>query len=342
MRVCICGVQVPFARGGSELLIEALGRELRARHVETETVLLPFKWYPDKEVLSHALAWRLIDLTESQGRPIDLVVATKFPSYLVRHPRKVLWLFHQFRQAYDLRESPFAGSQDPAVLDAVRRMDARAFSECAGIYTISKNVSGRLLRYNQVESTHLYPPPPLSDRYRCEGYGDFIFCAGRLESMKRLDLLLRAVALSKPPLRCVIAGTGPEAGLLKRLAGELGIEGRVEFPGWVSDESLLEYYATCRAVYYAPYDEDYGFTTLEAFRSRKPVLTASDSGGVLEWVTHRETGLVTAPEPAALAAALDVIAQDEASCRRWGGSGWERARHIDWEPIIDRLLTTAP
>jgi len=345
LRVCVCGVQVPFARGGSELLVESLAAQLRQRAVETDVVQLPFKWYPRPAVLSHALAWRLLDLTESQGRPIDLVIATKFPSYLVRHPRKVLWLFHQFRQAYDLGPGEYGdlmnGADDRHVREAVLRMDKVAFGECQVRYTISRNVSRRLLAYNGMESIPLYPPPPFEGRYRCDGYGDFILAAARLEAIKRVDLLLRGVALSKTRPRCVIAGEGPQREPLGRLAKELGLAGRVELPGWVSEERLLELYATCRAVYNAPFDEDYGLVTLEAFRSRKPVLTATDSGGVLEWVTDGETGLVAQPEPASMARVLDVLVEDTPLCERLGSAGFGRARSVDWEQVIDALLAAA-
>lgn len=338
MRIAICGVQVPFVRGGSELLVESLARELRGRGIETDVVQLPFKWYPSREVLSHALAWRLLDLTESSGRPLDLVIATKFPSYLVRHSNKVLWLFHQFRQAYDLEKSPYGEENDGGVREAVRRMDGAAFGECRNIFTISGNVGQRLRVYNRVESTPLYPPPPLDGRYRCDEYSDFILSAGRLESIKRVDLLIKSVAASKARPRCVIAGNGPDAEPLRRLAKELGLANRVSFEGWVSEERLLELYATCRAVYYAPYDEDYGFVTLEAFRSQKPVVTAADSGGVLEWVTDGATGFVIEPDPKALGVAIDRVMEDPALCERLGEAGFERAKGVTWDRVIEALV----
>ena len=90
---------------------------------------MPFKWYPGTRVLDQAFLWRLVDLTESDGRPIDRVIATKFPAYCVRHPNKVAWVLHQFRQAYDydrtelgqFSESP----EDRATRRAVERLDAR-------------------------------------------------------------------------------------------------------------------------------------------------------------------------------------------------------------------------
>ena len=63
-------------------------------------------------------------------------------------------------------------------------------------------------------------------------------------------------------------------------------------------------YARCACVFYAPWDEDYGLVTLEAFHSGKPVVTTDDSGGVLEFVKDGETGLVTRPDPLAVAESL--------------------------------------
>ena len=101
-RVVVCEVQVPFVHGGAEYHVRALHQQLRAHGYQAELVSIPFKWYPKKEILAHASAWRLIDLTESNGQPIDLVIGTKFPSYFVRHPNKVAWLIHQYRAAYEL------------------------------------------------------------------------------------------------------------------------------------------------------------------------------------------------------------------------------------------------
>ena len=101
-RILVCEAQVPFIRGGAESLVRELVGQLRIRGYETDIVSVPFKWYPAEELLAHAAAWRLLDLSESTGRPVDLVIATKFPTYFARHPNKVTWLVHQYRAAYEL------------------------------------------------------------------------------------------------------------------------------------------------------------------------------------------------------------------------------------------------
>lgn len=344
-RICICGVQVPFARGGAEFLIDSLRDQLREHGHQVDVVNLPFKWYPSRRVLTHAMLWRLADLTESQGVAVDRVICTKFPTYLVNHPNKVTWLFHQFRQAYDLLGTAYGelgdGGEDQAVLQAVRRMDGEALPESRHVYTIAKNVSTRLQKYNDIASEALYPPPPLGTRYYCDSFGDFILSVGRLDAIKRNDLLIQALAAGPSSLRAVITGTGHDRQRLEDLAKQLGVESRVEFAGFVSEERLLELYAKCRAVYYAPFDEDYGFVTLEAMRSGKPVVTTTDAGGVLEFVEPERTGLVCPPDPAAIGAAFDRLAADLPLCERLGGVAQQSTGYITWERVV-AALTQAP
>ena len=76
--VLVCEAQVPFVHGGAEVLVRELLRELRARGYLAELVSVPFKWYPKQEILPHAAAWRLLDLTTSNGRAVDAVIASKF------------------------------------------------------------------------------------------------------------------------------------------------------------------------------------------------------------------------------------------------------------------------
>jgi glycosyltransferase involved in cell wall biosynthesis len=343
VRVAICAPQVPFERGGAEILVDDLARAVAERGHEIDVVRLPFKWYPSVDLLQSALSWRLLDLTEANGRPIDVVVGTKFPSYLVRHPRKVVWLVHQFRQAYDLHGTPLAQfGDDPegaAVREAVREMDRRAFEEARGLFAISGNVAGRLRRFNGLDATVLRPPPQRLD-LAWLGDDGYVLSVGRLDRAKRNDLLLEALALV-PDARAVIVGDGPERGQLEKLVQRLRLGERVRFAGHVGDGELSELYGRCRAVFYAPYDEDYGFVPLEAHLAEKAVITASDAGGVLDAVRHEETGLIADPEPASLASAIGRLSADPALARRLGAAGREPARALDWATIVTALLDAA-
>ncbi len=342
-RIAICAAQIPFIRGGAEVLYESLRDELVRRGHPTEIVSLPFNWSSRLNIIQSALAWRLVDLTSSAGEPIDLVIATRFPSYLVRHPRKVVWLIHQFRQIYDLKGTRYSDfgdrTEDGEIEKILRQFDQRGLGEARARYSISRNTAERLARFNRLDAEPLYPPPGLAGRYRSGDYGDYVFSAGRLDPMKRFDLLLRAVAAAKTPVRCVIAGEGPERENLAHLAAELGIEGRVELPGRVSDERLIELYAGALAVFYAPFDEDYGYVTVEAFKSRRPVLTTSDSGGVLEFVVDGVNGFICAPgAQREMGSRIDRLAADAALARRLGEAGEERVAEIHWDGVVERLL----
>jgi glycosyltransferase involved in cell wall biosynthesis len=336
MDIAICGAQVPFMRGGAELamenLVAALGRDHRA-----ELVRLPAAWEKDR-LFDSALAWRLVPLDA------DLVIATNFPSYFVRHPRKRVWLFHQHRGAYDGADAAWSDfGLDDDSLETQRLLsdwDVRALEEAERLFTISARVADRLARYNGLAAEPLYHPPPLHDRLHPGPFGDYVFCPTRLEHNKRPQLVVEGLARSTSGIRAVLAGRGSLEGELRQRAQRLGIDDRLELPGFVSDEELVTLYAGCRAVVYAPFDEDYGYVTLQAYYAAKPVITASDSGGVLEWVDDGVTGLVTDGSPEAVADAIDRLAGDDALARRLGQAGQARVADLGWHAVVERL--TAP
>jgi glycosyltransferase involved in cell wall biosynthesis len=339
MRIVVAAPQVPFVRGGAELMADDLVDALRARGHEAELVTIPFKWYPGTRVLDQAFLWRLADLEEADGRRIDRVIATKFPAYCVRHPCKVAWVLHQFRQAYDYDGTElgqFSSSPaDRATRHAVTRLDGIALGEAHRVFATSRNVADRLRRYNGIEASVL-PHPPQSLAYRWEEPQGYVLSVNRLDRAKRIDLLVEAVRTA-PGLRAVIAGEGPDRERLEQLARDL--DGRVEFAGRVDADTLADLYARSLAVYYAPVDEDFGMVPFEAFRSGKPVVTAADSGGPLEVVTDRETGLVTAPEPAELARAFSYLAEHLDDAKAWGAAGRARAERVTWDACVDALLS---
>jgi glycosyltransferase involved in cell wall biosynthesis len=203
-RVIVCEAQVPFVRGGAEYLVRTLVAQLLQRGFCAELVSVPFKWYPKEELLAHAAAWRLIDLSESNGQPIDLVIGTKFPSYFVRHPNKVAWLVHQHRAAYELcgtEYSDFTHTElDVGLREHLIRLDGQMLRECRRVFTISRTTADRLEKFNGLRRRPLYPPPPFADRLLPGPYGDYVLFVGRLESIKRPDLLVRAMRQVHRPI----------------------------------------------------------------------------------------------------------------------------------------------
>jgi glycosyltransferase involved in cell wall biosynthesis len=340
--VLVCSVQTPFVTGGSELLVEELRANLARRGFRVDVANVPFRGCPPSEIVRQALAWRLIDVTESNGEKVDLVIPTKFPSYVGDHPCKVTWLFHQHREAYDLFGTDYCSFTDSPdhrqVREAIRTLDETSLAECRRIFSISRNVADRLSRYNHLEATPLYPPPHHRDRYRCDGYGDFLLYAGRLELTKRPSLMVDALARTRGGARLKIAGAGSLEKELRRHIERLGVGDRVELLGFVSDEDLFDLYGRCRAALYVPLDEDYGYVTVESFLSQKPVVTATDSGGVLEFVEDDVNGAVSSPEPEALADAIDGMwALPETRLKEMGVEGRSRVEDISWDRVIDCL-----
>jgi glycosyltransferase involved in cell wall biosynthesis len=341
MRILVTHPQVPFAHGGAEVLAERLTDELNARGHEAALVTVPFKWYPRARVLEHAFVWRMLDLEEVEEGPVDLLIATKFPSYVARHPNKRVWLVHQFRQAYDLDRTELGELGESATDRATRRkiheLDRRTLGEANRLFAISRNVAERLRGALGLEAEVVLPPPQELD-YRCETYGDFVLSVGRLDRAKRVDLLLDAAA-ADPELRIVVAGDGPDRERLEHVAQSHKLDGRVEFRGRVDGAELATLYASAAAVYYAPVDEDYGMVPYEAFLSEKPVVTTTDAGGPLDVVTDRKTGLVTEPRAAALAAALRYLREHPDDGRAWGRAGKAVAERVTWDAAIARLLS---
>jgi glycosyltransferase involved in cell wall biosynthesis len=336
MRIAVCAPQVPFVRGGAEIMADRLVLELRGH--EADLVTVPYKWYPGSRVLSQAFLWRLLDLEESDGGSIDLVIATKFPAYVVRHPNKVVWLLHQFRQAYELDGTALGqfgdSAADRATVQAVRRLDRVALGEARRLFATSRNVAERLERATGL-AAEVLPHPPQELAYRSEQPEGYVLSVNRLDRSKRIDLLIEAAA-SDPALHVVITGEGPDRARLEGLAG--GANGRIRFTGRVGDEELADLYARCSAVFYAPVDEDFGMVPYEAFLSSKPVLTTADAGGPLEVVRDRETGLVVAPEPAELARAAAYLVAHADEAQAWGGAGRAVAERVTWDAALDRLL----
>ena len=340
-RVVVAAVQSPYLSGGAERHVDRLTEELVARGVNAEKVTMPFFENAHPDVIKSALMWRLGDYERFAGEKVDALIATRFPSYLARHRRKVVWLIHQYRVVYDqfgTAYSDYTGSADDLrIRDMVRHMDARALGEARRVFANSENVAARLRKYNGIESEALYHPPPLSGRYRRGDPGDSALWVGRLERWKRPGLAIGALAHA-PKAKLTIVGDGPERGALESYARSLGVESRCEFAGRVSDEELLDRYSRARVVLATACDEDYGYVPLEAFLSGKAVLTVSDGGGPLEFVRNGKTGFVADPTPEALGGLLERIWDGSTELAELAERGRTEVEKISWNHVVDSLL----
>lgn len=342
-KVLICSSAVPFVRGGAELLTEGLARAVAEAGYQVDVLSIPFQWDPPRKVVESCLSWRMLDLENVPFGGIDLVITTKFPTYAVKHHNKVGWVLHQHRGAYDLAGtiyddlSRYEAAQEYRQL--IRDMDRRFLSECRRVFTISRNVSRRLVEYCAVESEPVYHPPPFDGKYYSGDYGDDVLLVGRLEPLKRVDLAIKAMKLVGNPRAVLrIAGGGFLEEPLRELAASEGVAERVSFEGFVQDDELLSLYSRAGCVVYVPYDEDFGYATLEAFKSRRPVVVTEDSGGTLEFVRDGENGRVVPARPAELAGAIDELLSDRRKAARFGDTGYDHVEGINWSSVIEKLV----
>jgi glycosyltransferase involved in cell wall biosynthesis len=335
MDVVVCGAQKPFMRGGAEQHQENLVDAFRQAGHQVDLVRLPVAWEKGR-LFDAALAWRLVPIDA------DVVVTTNFPSYFARHPRKVVWLFHQHRGAYDAADAPWTdvGLDDDSleVQRTLTEWDNIALGEAAKLFTTSRVVAERLARFNGLTGVPLYHPPPLAERLHPGRYGDYVLAVNRFEANKRPGLLAEAFGHVRGNATGIAAGRGGLWADVKEQVRRLSVDERVRLPGFVSDDELVSLFAGALAVLYAPVDEDFGYVTLQAFMAGKPVITAKDSGGVLEWVEHGVTGLVTDGSPEAVAAAIDELAADRALAQQLGEAGRELVRGLSWADVVSTLL----
>ena len=343
-RVAVVTSSPPSVEGGHLVIARSLVAALRDTGHDADLVVTPSHPF-GRQASAYLATWRTDVRRDAAGRPVDRVVSLRYPSYAVRHPAHVCWLNHRMREYYD-GWPRFAATLGP--ISHVKERLRRAALHAADSYLLRRNVNrvfaqsrtiqARLRRFGGIQAEVLYPPAPQRP-YRCDAYGDEILAVSRLTPLKRLDLLVRALAEPVAAgVRCAIAGDGEQREALTRLAGELGLDRRIRFVGAVDPAGLVQHFATCRAVCFPPLDEDYGFVTVEAFSSRKPVVTCTDSGGPAELVRDGVSGFVCEPTPAALAKALACVAGDRELAERLGAAGFERAAALTWPATVKTLL----
>lgn len=341
-RIAVVTSAPPGVEGGHLVIARSLVQALGEAGHDASVVTTPS--YPfGHQAREYFDTWRT-DVRTLNGQRVDHVITTRYPSYAVRHPSHVCWLNHTMREYYDLWDD-FSGRLSPQgrIKESVRRglihaADSHFFYwHVKHLYAQSKTVQARLRRWNHTSSELLYPPAPPRP-YRCDGYDPYLFVVSRLAPLKRIDLVLDALAT--PPaqgLRCVIAGEGSERGALEQRALQLGLADRVTFAGRIDDEALVEYLARCRAVAFVPKQEDYGFVTAEAFSSSKAVITTTDSGGPAELVEDGVHGRVVPPEAGALGLALAEVMASAATAERFGSNARAVADTMSWAHVAATL-----
>lgn len=346
MKICITTVQAPFVSGGAELHALNLRNALLQHGHEAEIVTIPFMDSPIDYIENHIVASRLFDLTNSWAGKIDLCIGLKFPAYYIPHDNKICWVLHQHRAAYELFNTEFSNIKDTPegchIRDVVTRADKKYLSEAKRIYSNSQNVSDRMSKYTGLASVPLYHPCPDMDKFYAGEYGDYILMPSRINITKRQLLAVEAMALTKSPVKLCIVGKADndyEKQRLLKLIKDKKLGDKIKYLDFVSQEEKFKLYANARAVLFIPWDEDYGYITLEAMAASKAVITAKDSGGPLEFVENEKNGLIVDPTPESLAAAMDAIFKSKTMPKQFGEKSREilAEKDITWVHVVKEL-----
>jgi glycosyltransferase involved in cell wall biosynthesis len=304
------------------------------RHVDTEWIQLPISEASFETILRGYLDSYDLDLSA-----YDLVVSTKAPTYAARHPNHVCWLLHQIRVFYDRFDDEYGKLPAQALVQlqsqrqTIQRLDNLALRRVRKIFTNGQETARRLKLYNGFDAEVLYPPV-FSQGYYCAEQQHFLL-PGRLHRWKRVDLAIRAMQHLPNDIPLLIAGAGEDEPEFRKLAGS---DPRVQFLGFVTDEQMRRLYANALAVLFVPKDEDFGYITVEAMLSHKPVIVCKDSGEPALLVNHGRTGFVVNPDPAEIAGAMGLLVTNRELAREMGERAFQSAPSQSWDHVVQRLI----
>ncbi len=304
------------------------------RHVDTDWIQIPISEASFETILRGYLDCHELDLSS-----YDLVVSTKAPTYAAHHPNHVCWLLHQIRVFYDRFDDEYgklpaqALAQLQSQRQAIQRLDNLALRSVRKIFTNGQETARRLKLYNGFDAEVLYPPVFTEGHY-CAGQEHFLL-PGRLHRWKRVDLAIRAMKQLSADIPLLIPGTGEDEQEFRKLAGN---DPRIQFLGFVSDEEMLRLYANALAVLFVPKDEDFGYITIEAMLSHKPVIVCKDSGEPALLVNNGRMGFVVDPDPAEIAGAMGILAANRELAREMGEHAFQSAPSQSWDHVVRRLI----
>jgi glycosyltransferase involved in cell wall biosynthesis len=344
MKILVTANKVPFMPGGADYHIAGLVNHLRQYGHQVEEIRLPFKFSPEADIKKLMDFCDGFDLNRPNGTQIDKVISLQFPGYGVKHADHTVWLMHQHRAVYELFEQQPGTPELTQLKEHIVQYDNRVLKQAKKIYSNSRRVSQRLQQYNRIDSEPLYHPPFGAEHFFCERAKPYIFCPSRLERLKRQDLLIKAAQYFKTPVAVIIAGDGGQKNYYQNLIDKYRVADKVRLIGTVTETEKHAFYAYSLAVFFAPFDEDYGYITLEAMLSAKPVITCHDSGGPLEFVKNAQTGYVLNPDPKLIAKHIDRLYEDTALAEKMGNQGLKqyKKKAISWDTVIKALTNTCP
>ncbi|MHB8839336.1 MAG: glycosyltransferase [Gemmatimonadaceae bacterium] len=258
-------------------------------------------------------------------RGYDLVISSAHAvAHRVRVPasaRHLVYCHTPIRYAWDLRERYLEdaglhrgvrGWAARAMLEWIRRGDARAAQRPDAYAVNSRYIQERVRRCYDREATIIHPPVDV-EYFTPEGRpGDFYLTASRMVPYKKISMIAEAFARHLPKRRLVVIGDGPEMPRVRQVAAA-----NVEVLGAQPRDVLRDYLRRARAFVFAA-DEDFGILPVEAQACGTPVI-AYGVGGARETVVDGVTGVFFGEQTAqALVESVrrfEAIALDPAACR---------------------------
>jgi glycosyltransferase involved in cell wall biosynthesis len=248
-RIAVVTSSPPLTEGGHLVIARSLVRALEEAGHEAGLVATPQNRF-GRQASAYLATW-LTDIgVDGAGHATDQVISLRFPSYAVRHERHVCWLNHRMREYYD-RWDDFRAtlSWQGQLKEGVRRRAIHTVDRYLLTHNVtrllaqSNTIQARLQRWGGIPSDVVYPPPPQRP-YRCDGYGDYVFAVSRLTALKRLSLLIEALARPEAAgIACFIAGDGEQRRSLEHAIETRGLSGRVHLLGRIDDRQLLDHLA---------------------------------------------------------------------------------------------------
>jgi glycosyltransferase involved in cell wall biosynthesis len=211
------------------------------------------------------------------------------------------------------------------------------FQRASVVTAVSESAAETIFRATgrKVDPSHIQPMPVDTSHYGAPsaGGGGLVVVA-RLTKQKRIDLAIRALLLTaRRDLRLRIAGDGPERSALEALTRELGLEGRVTFLGTIPPVEIPTFLHDADVAIFPAVGEGFGLAAAEALMAGVPVVACTDGGGVLSVVPGTGEGRQVAPDPQAIAAAIDELMRDGASRAAAASAGKEWARVLSAENV---------
>lgn len=344
MKVLVLNTMAPFVWGGAEELAEHLVRNLLLRDIDAELFRIPFRWEPYGAIASEIARFKAMRLPN-----VDRVISLKFPAYLIPSDRHTTWLVHQYRQAYELWDTPYCNiphdERGAELRDLIHSADNGYFHRQENIFTISAEVSRRLSDYNGVSAKPLRAPLNDPELFTGGPHSPYILAPGRINGAKRQWLLVEAMRHLPSSAKLIVAGppeTPADAEDLQRRVEEYGLADRVKLDmRFLSRSEIASYVNNAAGIAYLPYGEDsYSYVVMEAFEAGKPVVTSRDAGELLDIIIDEKTGLVTDPDPEALAARMANLLYYKEQAMDMGAEArklW-RSAGISWDHTIETLL----